>query len=69
MEKTEKTLRELPVEDSERDADLLLRELRRGGFDVSFERADTAEVMSTALEKQAWDIILCDYSMPRFDAR
>lgn len=61
-------LRALIVEDSERDADLLLRELRRGGFDVTFERVDTAEAMSAALEKQTWDIVFCDYSMPRLDA-
>jgi PAS domain S-box-containing protein len=63
-----KPLRALIVEDSERDADLLLQELRRGGFDVTFERVDTAEAMSAALEKQTWDIVFCDYSMPRLDA-
>lgn len=61
-------LRALIVEDSERDAELLLRELRRGGFDVHFERVDTAAAMSTALDAQAWDVILSDYSMPTFDA-
>ena len=61
-------MRALFVEDSEDDVQLLLRELRRGSFDVTFERVDTAEAMNAALEKQTWDIVLSDYSMPRFDA-
>ena len=61
-------LRALFVEDSQDDADLLLRELRRGAFDVTFERVDTAKAMGAALDRQTWDIILCDYSMPGFSA-
>ena len=56
----------LLVEDSEDDAILVLRELRRGGYEPTFERVDTPEAMNAALEQQAWDIILCDYAMPRF---
>jgi len=59
-------LRALIVEDVERDAVLVARELARGGFDVSFERVDTPEMMSAALAKQPWDIIISDYSMPSF---
>lgn len=61
-------LRALLVEDVERDALLLVRELERGGFDVSFERVDTAEGLAAALDRQSWDIIVSDYTMPRFDA-
>lgn len=61
-------LRVLIVEDVQRDALLLVRELRRGGFDVTFERVDCAEAMSAALTKQAWDLVLSDYFMPRFSA-
>ncbi len=61
-----KPLRVLIVEDSEDDATLLLRELRRGGFDPAYERVDTAEAMSAALARQTWDIIISDYVMPRF---
>jgi signal transduction histidine kinase len=63
-----KALQALIVEDSERDAELLVRELQRGGYNVSFDRVDTAAAMSAALEKQVWDVILSDYSMPAFDA-
>lgn len=63
-----KPLRALLVEDAEEDAILVLRELRRGGFDVTFERVDTPEAMSAALAKQPWDVVISDYSMPRFSA-
>ncbi len=64
----ENPLHVLIVEDSVRDAELLLLELRRGGLDVVFQRVDTAEAMSTALANQEWDIVFCDYSMPAFNA-
>jgi len=59
-------VRVLLVEDSEDDAALLLRELRHGGYDVSYERVDTPDAMSAALDKQEWDIVVSDHSMPRF---
>jgi two-component system, cell cycle sensor histidine kinase and response regulator CckA len=59
----------LLVEDSEDDAALVLRELRRGGFEVTFERVETKESLGAALDRsQAWDIIISDYSLPTFDA-
>ncbi|MBU4220532.1 MAG: response regulator [Euryarchaeota archaeon] len=48
------------------DAVLLLRELRRGGYDTSHERVDTPEAMSEALAGREWDIVISDYVMPRF---
>ena len=59
-------LRALIIEDSEDDADLLLRELRRGGYDVTYERVETAAAMQQALSRKAWDIVLSDYRMPQF---
>jgi PAS domain S-box-containing protein len=61
-------LRILMVEDSEDDARLLLRELCRGGYHVAFERVDTPEAMSAALDGHEWDLVLADYAMPRFSA-
>ena len=61
-------LRVLIVEDSEDDMLLLLRELRRGGYNVEHVRVQTAADMKNALEQQSWDIVLSDYSMPNFDA-
>jgi two-component system cell cycle sensor histidine kinase/response regulator CckA len=61
-------LRVLIVEDNERDAALLLRELKRGGYDLTFDRVDTPEAMSEAIETRPWDLVISDYSMPRFGA-
>lgn len=58
--------RVLIVEDSEDDAALLLRELRCGGYDPAHERVDTAAAMITALDRQTWDIVFSDHSMPHF---
>ena len=63
-----KSLRVLIVEDLEDDALLVIRELERGGYDIAFERVETAEAMTAALEKQAWDIIIADYHLPHFSA-
>jgi len=56
----------LIVEDSEDDALLLVRELRRGGFEPAFERVDTPSALRAALARQEWDILFADYSMPHF---
>ena len=61
-----KPLQVLLVEDSECDADLILRQFRRGGYEASFERVDTAAAMTAALERQSWDVIICDYVIPGF---
>ena len=61
-------LRIILVEDSENDCELLLRELRRGGYEPQWERVDTAAALSAALTRQEWDVITCDYVMPQFSA-
>ena len=62
------TLRVLNIEDQERDWALIERYLTRAGFELVFERVETAEAMRKALETRTWDVILCDYSMPKFSA-
>lgn len=59
-------LRVLVVEDAEDDAELLLRALRRGGYDVTWERVETPAHFLAALDTQPWDLIVADYSMPHF---
>lgn len=61
-------LRVLLVEDSEDDAQLLLREIKRGGYEIEFERVETSDAMKSALANHAWDLIICDYSLPKFSA-
>src|SRR5687767_10869129 len=59
-------LRVLIVEDSANDAILLVHELRRGGFDPTWERIETATGMSTALDHGPWDLTISDFTMPCF---
>ncbi len=56
----------LMVEDSADDAELAVRMLRQSGFDLTYERVDTPEAMHAALEAGSWDLVIADYSMPRF---
>lgn len=63
-----KSLKVLIVEDSEDDAQLLLRELERGGYLVQYKRIELAADMSRVLKENSWDIVISDYSMPRFTA-
>src|SRR5215208_2741527 len=67
------TLRVLLVEDSENDAMLLLRELRRGGYQPHAQRVFTPEDMQKALRAadakgEPFQDVISDYYMPRFRA-
>ena len=61
-----KQLKVLLVEDSEDDAALLTRELKKGGVQPIIQRVETAEAMKKALEKQEWDVVIADYVLPCF---
>ena len=63
-----RTLRVLLVEDSEDDALLLLRELRRSGYEPDYERVDTAPGMEAALDARDWELVISDHSMPTFSS-
>jgi PAS domain S-box-containing protein len=59
-------IRLLLVEDSEEDALLLLRELKRGGYEPEHERVATEAGLAAALDRQQWDLVIGDHSMPGF---
>ena len=61
------SLRVLMVEDSEDDALLVLRELKKGGYNPEHVRVETAAAMRKALQDKTWDVILCDYHLPGFN--
>jgi PAS domain S-box-containing protein len=61
-------LRLLVAEDSADDFELLLRELRKGGYAVAAERVASAETLASALER-SWDLLVSDWIMPGFSGR
>ena len=63
----EKELAIIVIEDSPDDAELLLYALRSASFNFHARRVDTAENFEKLLNEGLWDIIISDYSMPRFD--
>lgn len=56
------------VEDSEDDFELLLRELNKGRWAVQPRRVQSAEELRTALGERDWDVVISDFSLPRFSA-
>ena len=62
-----KPLAVLIVEDSESDAQLMVRMLEKAGFTLTFEQVESAAQMRAALEKQTWEIVISDFSLPELD--
>ncbi|RYD20746.1 MAG: GAF domain-containing protein [Verrucomicrobiaceae bacterium] len=63
-----KPLRLLLAEDLDDDALLVLNALERHGYEVTHERVMSADGFRAALASGHFEIILCDYVMPSFDA-
>ncbi|HED15878.1 MAG TPA: GGDEF domain-containing response regulator [Gammaproteobacteria bacterium] len=63
------TIKILIVDDSEDDALLVERELRRGGLDADCKRVDSAITMSDAIMSQSWDVVVTDHNMPGFSSQ
>jgi two-component system cell cycle sensor histidine kinase/response regulator CckA len=60
-------LQVLVIEDSITDMALVLRQLKRQGYQPAYRRVETAAELRDALAA-AWDLVLADYSMPGFGA-
>ena len=69
MKSPRKPLHILLVEDSQDDADLILLELGKAGFDVVCKRVETEAAMRKAMTGGNWDIVISDFNLPRFNAR
>lgn len=60
-------LRVLVLEDRPADAELVLYELKRSGYQFEHQRVDTREAYQRAIQEPL-DIILADFSLPQFNA-
>lgn len=62
-----RSIKVLVLEDVPTDAELMIHELRRAGFDPKWWRVDTEQDYLSSLDVPL-DIILSDYSLPQFNA-
>lgn len=61
-------LRVLLIEDSEDDATLLLRELRKGGYQPDCRRVDNGADLEAALAAGHWDVVITDHNLPGYSS-
>lgn len=59
-------IRVLLIEDSEDDAILIERELKKGGYIPRIRRVWSEDGMREAFTSETWDIIICDYMLPSY---
>jgi PAS domain S-box-containing protein len=62
-------LRVLIVDNSEGDAERIVRQLKKAEYAIHHERVETAKAMKSAIDAHTWDIIISDYKLSRFSAR
>lgn len=58
----------LIIDDSEDDAQLLLGELSKNGYEPHHDRVDSTESMKHAINEKKWDIVLSDCVLINFSA-
>ncbi len=68
VETEDQLIKVLIVEDSEDDAELVLRQLQKGGYKPFSRRIDCADDMQTALDQEKWDLIITDHNLPGFNS-
>ncbi len=61
------SLRLLMIEDNPDDEALVLRAIRKGGFNIEHVRVENRDDLLTVLRNKDWDIVLSDSQMPEFN--
>ena len=59
-------LRVLIVDDSDRDATIVVCALQGAGHQVRYERVANAEALAAALQRDRWDLVITDYALRKF---
>jgi len=67
VDDTARKLRVLILEDSARDAELILRELRSFGYEPQWTRVESEEDFRAHIHPEL-DLVLADFTLPQFDA-
>ena len=68
MPAARRSIRILHLEDNPRDAEIIRRQLEVSGFDCSVVRAGDGTEYESALAAGTYDLVLCDFSVPGYDA-
>lgn len=62
-------VRILLIEDSVEDAELIQRTLIKGnGYHYEIKRVDEMRQVVECINSEQWDVVICDYNLPGFDA-
>ena len=61
-----KPLRLLLLEDSDHDAALVLREMKRAGYELTSLRVQAQGEFKAAIESERWDVIVSDHTIPGY---
>ncbi|MBI1807102.1 MAG: response regulator [Ignavibacteria bacterium] len=60
-------LRVLHIEDSPRDVEIIQSKLEDHGFECEITRAQTEGEIVSVFSRRAFDVVFCDYSLPKYD--
>ena len=67
--KSGRPLRVLLIADSDSGVEAMASELRRAAFAPAWQRVDSLESLETALVREQWDIVICDWTLAHVDAQ
>ncbi|HAR62063.1 MAG: hypothetical protein DKM50_01840 [Candidatus Margulisiibacteriota bacterium] len=63
-----KLIRVMIIEDFDDDVLLMVRELKKEGYETIYEKVDISSGMEYLLRERVWDLIIADYNLPSFSA-